>query len=136
MIIWRHSLKKPHDMLNDSSSLLKLAGVVAGTALAQISPILAAVPVWVGDVKEWGGICAILAGVFATLAIAVGQWLKNIRTVQEIKTQQRKDMQELRRAAEDAVCMRRRSTGECPLCSQKLITEHAQPEIHHDEHCD
>ena len=121
-------------MLNDSSSLFKLAGVVAGTALAQVSPILAAVPVWAGDVKEWGGIAAILAGVFATIGIGVGQWLKNIRTVQEIKAQQRKDLQEIQRATEDAVCMRRRLYHECPLLNQGLITEHSQPEIHDRSH--
>ena len=120
-------------MLSDNT-LTKLLGVLIGTTVAQIGPFLAVVPTWASDVKEWGGIAAILAGVFATIGIGVGQWLKNIRTVQEIKAQQRKDLQEIQRATEDAVCMRRRLYHECPLLNQGLITEHSQPEIHDRSH--
>lgn len=122
----------------DCPAILKLSGTWIGAALANIGsssmPMVAALPMWAEDLGKWGGILAIFLGCLATFAIFIGQMLKNIRTMQEIKVQQRKDLHDIQKANDEAVCLHRRLTGECPMCKHQLLPEHTQPEIHDRTH--
>lgn len=109
-------------MFDHTGPIKSLLGVALSLGLTATAPLFAALPPWFGEVEKWGGVTAVLVGVFATAMIGIGQCMKNIKTWQELRDHARKEMQEIKAKNEEQVCLNRRLTGICPMT--KLPCDH------------
>lgn len=99
----------------ETGPIKSLLGLAASLGLTASAPLFGMLPPWLPDLKEWGGTAAIFVGVLATLGIFIGQCLRNMKTWNEIKAQNRHDMQEIQKKNEEQVCLNRRLSGVCPM---------------------
>lgn len=92
----------------------KFLGLCGTSALVQVSNMLAVVPVWCGEAKEWIGIGIWVVGVVGTILYACSLFLDIEKKVRERHEAHEVKLKEIKKQIEDESCNLRRMQGRCP----------------------